>query len=149
MKESVNWIKSVHGKFDTLVALVLTVIMALIVLLALARLGLYLTDVISLEQNLMEYRVFQTLFGMVMVVLIALEFTYIVFQIAQGASILSQMRAVVIVAVLALVRKFIILDVTQVSAMTVISISAAIVALSALYWTVVAAKPAKPLDPTS
>ncbi len=46
------------------------------------------------------------------------------------------MRTVVLIALLALVRKFIILDATKVEAMTLIGLAAAVLALGAVYWLV-------------
>ena len=47
-----------------------------------------------------------------------------------------QVRTVVLIAILALVRKFIILDATKTEPMTIIGLAAAILALGAVHWLV-------------
>ena len=55
-------------------------------------------------------QVFQGLFGMVLTVLIALEFKHTLLVVKHHRRAIVQVRAVVLIALLALVRRFIILD---------------------------------------
>jgi uncharacterized membrane protein (DUF373 family) len=83
-----------------------------------------------------EQGVFQAIFGMVMTVLIALEFNHSVVSVLERKNNIVQVRTVVLVALLALVRKFIIIDATKVEPVTIIGLAAAVLALGTVYWLV-------------
>jgi uncharacterized membrane protein (DUF373 family) len=80
--------------------------------------------------------VFQAIFGMVMTVLIALEFKHSMLGVLERKGHVVQVQAVVLIALLALVRKFIILDATKTEPMTVIGLALAALALGGIYWLV-------------
>ena len=81
-----------------------------------------------------EKEVFQAVFGMVMTVLIALEFNHSILGVLQRRHGIVQVRTVVLIALLALVRKFIILDATHVEPVTLLGLAASVLALGAVYW---------------
>src|ERR1700721_1746494 len=60
-----------------------------------------------------DSQAFQGLFGMVLTVLIALEFKHTLLVVKHHRRAIVQVRAVVLIALLALVRRFIILDLYQ------------------------------------
>ena len=78
--------------------------------------------------------VFQTIFGMAMTVLIALEFKHSVIGVLERRNNIVQVRTVVLIALLALVRKFIIIDASHVEALTLIGLALATLALGCVYW---------------
>jgi uncharacterized membrane protein (DUF373 family) len=80
--------------------------------------------------------VFQTVFGMIMTVLIALEFKHSMLGVLERRHSVIQVRTVVLIALLALVRKFIIIDATKTEPLTLIGLSLAVLALGGVYWLV-------------
>ena len=83
-----------------------------------------------------DYAVFQAVFGMIFTVIIALEFKRSLLVLAERSESVVQVRAVVLIALLAVVRKLIILDLTSTEAMQLFALSAAILALGGVYWMV-------------
>ena len=81
-----------------------------------------------------EREVFQAVFGMVMTMLIALEFNHSIRGVLERKHGIVQVRTVVLIALLALVRKFIIIDATHVEPVTLLGLAAAVLALGAVYW---------------
>jgi uncharacterized membrane protein (DUF373 family) len=81
-------------------------------------------------------QVFQGLFGMVLTVLIALEFKHTLLVVKHHRRAIVQVRAVVLIALLALVRRFIILDLYQTSPSTIAALAGASLALGVVFWIV-------------
>jgi uncharacterized membrane protein (DUF373 family) len=73
---------------------------------------------------------------MVLTVLIALEFKHTLLVVKHHRRAIVEVRAVVLIALLALVRRFIILDLYQASPGIIASLAGAIVALGAVFWLV-------------
>jgi uncharacterized membrane protein (DUF373 family) len=83
-----------------------------------------------------NYAVFQTVFGMMLTVIIALEFKKTLATVSERQQSTVQVRAVVLIALLAIVRKVIILDLATTEALHVFALATAILALGAVYWLV-------------
>ena len=69
-----------------------------------------------------------------MTVLIALEFNVSIAQVLASRRHIVQVRTVVLVAILAVARKFIIIDIDAKGAETLIALAVIIAALGATYW---------------
>jgi uncharacterized membrane protein (DUF373 family) len=80
--------------------------------------------------------VFQTVFGMIFTVIIALEFKRSLLVVAERRDSVVQVRSVLLIALLAVVRKLIILDLSSTDAFHLLALAAAILALGAVYWLV-------------
>jgi uncharacterized membrane protein (DUF373 family) len=81
-----------------------------------------------------DQMVFQTVFGMIFTVIIALEFKRSLVVLAERQDTVVQVRTVVLIAMLAVVRKLIILDLTATNAQQLFALAAAILALGGVYW---------------
>ncbi|MBB5691756.1 uncharacterized membrane protein (DUF373 family) [Roseomonas alkaliterrae] len=116
----------------------LTILIALIVLAALWNLlklvatSLLLVDIFDPT----DPAVFQTVFGAIFTVVIALEFKRSLLVVVERRFGIVQVRTVVMIAILAVVRKFVILDLSQTEAMKLLALGAAILALGIVYWLV-------------
>lgn len=84
----------------------------------------------------LDHAVFQAIFGMIMTVLIALEFNHTILSILHRKDSIVQLRTVILIALLAMARKFIILDITTVQPLTIIGLAFAVLALGSVYWVV-------------
>lgn len=127
---------SLYQRFEQIVVLVLTALIAIIVVAALWSLcvkvlfGLLLSG--SLDPS--DYAVFQAVFGMIFTVIIALEFKKSLLVLAERRDNVVQIRSVVMIALLAICRKVIILDLTETDASHILALAAAILALGVVYW---------------
>jgi uncharacterized membrane protein (DUF373 family) len=126
---------SYYQRFESLVALVLTLIVALIILVALYRLGeSVIAGLIFGVLDPLDPAVFQTVFGEILTLLIALEFNHTLqFAVAREQSII-QAKVVMLIAMLAIARKFIVLDLQEVSAPHLFALAAVTLALGIGYW---------------
>jgi uncharacterized membrane protein (DUF373 family) len=81
-----------------------------------------------------DYAVFQAVFGAILTVIIALEFKKSLLVSAERQQSVVQVRTVILIALLAVVRKVLILDLAH--ATELFALAAAIIALGAVYWLV-------------
>jgi uncharacterized membrane protein (DUF373 family) len=128
---------SFYDKFEYLVVLVLTTLISAFIVFALWN--LVLTIVQSVRSSTLtpdNYQVFQSIFGMMFTVIIALEFKRSILVSAQRMHSIIQVRTVILIGLLAVVRKLIILDVGDAATRELFALAAAIVALGIAYWLV-------------
>jgi uncharacterized membrane protein (DUF373 family) len=131
------WRLTVFQRFESAIALVLTIIITLVTVVALYRLAVEVTNGLLLGAlNPLDHAVFQAVFGEIMTVLIALEFNHILLYVATREQSIIQIRVVLLIALLALARKFIILDLSATAANQLFGLAAVTLALGATYWLV-------------
>ena len=128
---------SIYEKFEQTVVSVLTLVIAGIVTIATWQLLLHTLNLVESHLvNLADSQVFQSIFGMVLTVLIALEFKHTLLVVKHHRRAIVQVRAVVLIALLALVRRFIILDIYQATPSVIAALAGAALALGLVFWLV-------------
>jgi uncharacterized membrane protein (DUF373 family) len=127
---------SVYERFEQSVVTILTFVIAVIVVLAAWQLLLRALKLVFTNTGNADPQEFQSVFGMVLTVLIALEFKHTLLVVKHHRRAIVEVRAVVLIALLALVRRFIILDLYQASPGIIAALAGAIVALGAVFWLV-------------
>ena len=129
---------TIYQKFEHAVILVLTALIAVVIAFALWNLVLkiLLSIVSSGGFDPTDYAVFQAFFGMIFTVIIALEFKRSLLVVAERRHGIVQVRTVLLIALLAIVRKLMIIDLSEAEAQEVFALAAAILALGAVYWLV-------------
>lgn len=127
-----------YEKFEHAIVLILTGLIVLVVIAAMWNLALKIFVSIILVRSFdpTDYSVFQAVFGMIFTVIIALEFKRSLLVIAERKEGIVQVRTVILIALLAIVRKLIILDLNNTDAMHLLALSAAVVSLGGVYWIV-------------
>jgi uncharacterized membrane protein (DUF373 family) len=127
---------TLYQKFEHSVILILSALIAIVVALAVWNLALkVLSSILSSSFDPTDYAVFQALFGMIFTVIIALEFKRSLLVIAERDRSVVQVRTVILLALLAIVRKLIIIDLST-EAQQVFALAAVILALGVVYWLV-------------
>ncbi|HTF65393.1 MAG TPA: phosphate-starvation-inducible PsiE family protein [Edaphobacter sp.] len=128
---------SIYERFQQAVVAVLTLVIAVIVTISTWQLLLHTLKLVrSHVLNPADSQVFQNLFGMVLTVLIALEFKHTLLVVKHHRRAVVQIRAVVLIALLALVRRFIILDLYQTPPSVIAALAGAALALGVVFWLV-------------
>jgi len=129
---------SFHEQFVYIVVLLLTALIAIVIVAAAWNLILKILIDLVLSGSLdpTDYTVFQDVFGMILTVIIALEFKKSLLVVAAGGDNVAKTRSVVMIALFAICLKVIVLDVTQADPLQVIALAAAILALGIVYWLV-------------
>ena len=126
---------TLYQRFEDCVAIALAMTMAVIVAAALVHL---IVDVIQLLRtdafDPENQAVFHKVFGMVMTLLIALELKHTILGIAERKNHAVQVQTVILVALIAVARKFIILDVSTSSPQKIAALALVTLALGAGLW---------------
>ena len=126
-----------YERFEQVISLALTSLVSVIVIATLLRLTYRICVLVVFEMiDPSQTEIFQAIFGMVMTVLIALEFNHSILSVLERRHGIVQVRTVVLIAILALVRKFIVIDVGQESPLTMLGLALSVLALGAVYWLV-------------
>ncbi len=127
-------IMSFYERFEQVVALVLSAVIAVIIMVSLFQLISIVFTLLVLDAfNPLDHKVFQSVFGMIMTLLIAMEFKHSIVRVALRRDSIIQVKTVVLIAVIALSRKFVILD-SDASPAKIAALAGATLALGATYW---------------
>ena len=131
-----HWpIMSVYERFEQIVAIVLSLVISVLIALALVQLVIRILPLLLTGAiDPLQHDVFQALFGMIMTLLIAMEFKHSIVRVALRSSSIIQVKTVVLIALIALSRKFIILDSSVTAASTIAALAGATLALGVVYW---------------
>lgn len=124
-----------YDRFEQIVALALGLIIGVVILVALLQLILRLTPlVLGGALDPLEHGAFQSLFGGMMTLLIAMEFRHSIIRVAQRREGVIQVKTVLLIAILALSRKFVVLDHHATDAATIAALAGTTLALGVVYW---------------
>jgi uncharacterized membrane protein (DUF373 family) len=126
-----------YQRFEQIIAIVLSILVSIVILFATWRL---LVQVFRLTlQGLIDAgnpQSFQVIFSMIITVLIALEFNHTIPGLFERGRSVVQVRTVVLIALLAVLRKFIVLELTDLNPVLLFGLSASVIALGAVYWAI-------------
>jgi uncharacterized membrane protein (DUF373 family) len=126
---------SYYQRFEGFVALVLTLVIGLIILVALFRLTFgVVAGLLFGVLDPLDHGVFQTMFGEILTLLIALEFNHTLQYFVKREQSIIQTKIVLLIALLAIARKFIVLDLSSVSAAQLLGLATITLALGITYW---------------
>jgi uncharacterized membrane protein (DUF373 family) len=129
---------TLYGKFEHMVILIVTALIAVVVFMAVCSLAwkIFFGMILAGTVDFTDYATFQIVFGMIFTVIIALEFKRSLLVVAGRHYSVVHVRTVVLIALLAIVRKVLILDLSTADAMQLFAIASAILALGTVYWLV-------------
>ena len=128
---------SVYERFEQGVVLVLTGLIMIVVVLALWSLMREVAaNLLSGVFDPLDYATFQSVFGAIFTVVIALEFKRSLLVVMERRFGIVQVRSVVLIAQLAIVRKFIIVDLGSAEPTRIFALAFGVLALGAVYWLV-------------
>ena len=127
---------SLYQRFEHVIITILTALIAVIVVVAVWNLSVKILFGLVLSGSLdpSDYSIFQAVFGMIFTVIIALEFKKSLLVMAERRDNVVQIHSVVMIALLAICRKVIILDMRETDTSQVFALAAAILALGVVYW---------------
>jgi uncharacterized membrane protein (DUF373 family) len=124
-----------YERFEQVVVLALGLIIAAIIVMALLQLyGRVVPLLIGGAIDPLDHDVFQSLFGAIFTVLIAMEFKHSIVRAALRRDSIVQVRTVLLIALLALSRKFVILDSAATPASTIAALGFATLVLGLVCW---------------
>ena len=124
-----------YQRFESSVAAFLSIVIAVIVVVALYRLTVtVVTNLIVGVLDPLDPQVFQTIFGDILTLLIALEFNHSLQLVVSREQSLIQTKVVLLIALVALARKFIVMDIKEATAGLLFGLAAMALALGTVYW---------------
>lgn len=127
-------IMSFYERFEQVVALVLSAVIAVIIVVSLFQLIAIVFTLLVLDAfNPMDHKVFQSVFGMIMTLLIAMEFKHSIVRVALRRDSIIQVKTVILIGLIALARKFVVLD-PDTSPAKIAALAGATLALGTTYW---------------
>ncbi len=104
-------IMSLYERFEQVVAITLSGVIAVVIVISLIQLiRLVFTLLVMDALNSLDHKVFQLVFGATMTLLIAMEFKHSIVKVALRKESIIQVKTIILIAILALARKFIILE---------------------------------------
>jgi uncharacterized membrane protein (DUF373 family) len=121
-------------RFEFLVVVALFAALAAISVIALVRLGIGLFDVATVPERLTETHAVQKLFGMVMTVLIALEFGNSILRHLAEHEVIIQAREIILISMMAVVRKIMLVDLSQDEPLVLVWLGITTLVLAGAYW---------------
>jgi uncharacterized membrane protein (DUF373 family) len=125
---------TVYERFEQVVALILSAVIAVIIVVSLIQLiRLVFTLLVMDALNPTDHKAFQMVFGAIMTLLIAMEFKHSIVKVALRKESIIQVKTVILIAILALARKFIILD-PGIDPAKLAALAGTILALGLTYW---------------
>ncbi|AXF25614.1 diguanylate cyclase [Burkholderia pyrrocinia] len=137
LMDALRWEPRVLGfyeRFEQAVAHILSTVISVIIAISLWQLIRAVGVLLVREAlNPLDHAVFQTVFGMIMTLLIAMEFKHSIIRVMLRRDHIVQVKTVVLIALLAIARKFIILD-PNTDPERIGALAAALLALGGVYW---------------
>ncbi len=128
---------TLYERFEQAVILTLTFLIMAVVASATWHLAIVVGRlIISDAVQPANQPVFQTIFGMIFTVIIALEFKHSLLVVLARQESVVRLRSIILIAMLAMVRKFIVLDIGEASSGEVVALAAAILSLGIVHWLV-------------
>ena len=130
-----NWVTlTFYERFEQVVALVITWLIALIIVVATWELTKQVVLLIAQGAfDPLDYAAFQLIFGEIMIVLIALEFKHSILRVVTKQGSIVRLRTVILIALLAISRKFIILPPDEAPA-HILALAGVLLALGLTYY---------------
>lgn len=125
-----------YHKFELVLSSAVMVVVSVIACAAVARLAITMIDVFFLRLDVLEPKSFQVLFGMIFVVLISLEFNRTILHSLSKSTTASQIKGVVLIAIMVVVRKLIISDPKDFASDLLVGLAALLLALGAVHYLV-------------
>lgn len=126
---------TLYERFEQMVLVILSFIISLVVLVALLQLLVNIYSIlVAGVLNPMDYKIFQVIFGMIMTLLIAMEFKHSIIKVLERQSHIVQVKSIILLALLALARKFIIINLEAAEPFKLIALSISVLVLGVVYW---------------
>jgi uncharacterized membrane protein (DUF373 family) len=123
-----------YGRFEVFVSSVLLVLISLIIVYSLAVLAVTLFNEFATGIHLVEATDLKGTFGLILTILILIEFNHsVALSIRRRAGVL-QVRVIILISIIVIARKLILLDYANTSLETLLGFGGLALSLGLLYW---------------
>jgi uncharacterized membrane protein (DUF373 family) len=126
-----------YAVFEQIVVHIIVFAMIMMVLSGLWHLGRELVNSVILEDvNAPEHLVFQNILGSIFSILITMEFKRSLLVAKQSAGDVIRVRPIILIAMMASVRRFIVADLADIEIIGMLGMAAVFLSLGIVYWLV-------------
>lgn len=126
---------TMYQRFESLAALVMMVLVTLVIIVAIVRLAAsVIGGLVVGVLNPLDPKVFQNVFGEIITVLIALEFNRTLEHVVSGTRAMMQTKIILMIALLAVARKFIVMEIDATPSGIMIGLAAICLVLGIVIW---------------
>jgi uncharacterized membrane protein (DUF373 family) len=131
----VKWPRHIsYGQFERIALGSVLVMLAVITVYAIVFVAVRLVGDLALGESFLDKAALQDTFGLILTIVILLEFNHSIYVALTERSGAIQARIVVLIAVLVIARKLMLKDFDAIDVQTLISYGGLLLALGALYW---------------
>lgn len=128
---------TLYETFEHIIMLVLTIVIVVLIGFATYHLVVQtLALMVDGELDPANPQVYPAIFGMFFTVLIGLEFKRSFLIVTSSQTSIVRIRSIILIGLLATLRKFIVLDLKEINVLEMLAVAAAILALGIVYWLV-------------
>lgn len=125
---------NIFEKFEHVVSLIIMLMITIIIVIALLRLGKNVFTLLVVNAlDPLEFKVFQMIFGNMLTLFIAMEFRHSIQSVLHRRGHIIQVRTILLISILAIARKFIVMDKTT-SPETMAALAFILISLGIVYW---------------
>ena len=130
-----KWPKlTAYGRFEGIALGCVLVMLAVITVFAIVLVAVKLVGDLALGESFLDKAALQDTFGLILTIVILLEFNHSIYVALTQRSGAIQARAVVLIAVLVIARKLMLKDFETLDYETLLGFGGLLLALGALYW---------------
>jgi uncharacterized membrane protein (DUF373 family) len=128
---------TLYETFEHAIMLILTLVIVVLIAFATYHLIRVLFGmIVTGELDPTDPDVYPSIFGMIFTVLIGLEFKRSFLIVTATQTSIVRIRSIILIGMLATLRKFIVLDLKEINVLEMLAVAAAILALGIVYWLV-------------
>jgi uncharacterized membrane protein (DUF373 family) len=130
-----DWQKlTYYERFEQLMLHIILLFISVVSVFMLVLVAMQLVTDFQLGESFMDKAVLQDTFGSILTILILLEFNHSVAVSIKSKTGAIQVRIIVLISILVVVRKLMLLDYNSVSMQSLLGLSALLLSLGLLYW---------------
>ncbi|MGH7064864.1 MAG: phosphate-starvation-inducible PsiE family protein [Stellaceae bacterium] len=123
-----------YDRFETVISSIVIFLVSLVIIHAIVIVGIMLFQDFSAGVNAHESAAMKETFGVMLTVLILVEFNHSIVLAMRRHSGVLQVRVVVLITIIVIARKLILLDYATTSMQTLLGLGGLALAMGALYW---------------
>ncbi|MBF0472062.1 MAG: phosphate-starvation-inducible PsiE family protein [Gammaproteobacteria bacterium] len=121
--------------YTNIISVIVIFIIAVVVFVAMIRLGINVYSLLVVQAlDPLDFSVFQLIFGNILTLFIAMEFMHSIKSELQEKGHVIEVRTILLIAMLALARKFIVMDSQETSPEVMAALAFVFLALGIVYW---------------
>ena len=126
--------RAIFGQFERIALASVLVMLAVITIYAIVFAAIKLLGDLSLGETFLDKAALQDTFGLILTIVILLEFNHSIYAALTQGSGAVQTRTVVLIAVLVIARKLMLKDFDAIDVQTLLGYGGLLLALGGLYW---------------